>query len=297
MKPLNPEWPTLALLLACYVVWAFATTILAALWLPLGIAVAAVATAFFGSLQHEATHGHPTANPMLNAALVFPGLTLVIPFLRFRDTHLDHHHDSRLTDPYDDPESNFLDPAVWARLPRPMQVLCRFNNTLLGRLIVGPALGTAMFFLSDLRAARSGDRRVLRGWLWHIPALVPVIWWFTSLAVMPFWAYAIAVYGALSLLRIRTFLEHRADALSRNRTVVIEDRGPLSWLFLNNNLHKVHHMHPRVPWYRLPGLYAANPGRYLACNGHYHYASYAEIFRRHLLKPKDPVAHPLSKRG
>ena len=90
--------------------------------------MAAVATAFFGSLQHEATHRHPTRSQMLNASLVFPGLTLVIPFLRFRDTHLDHHHDSLLTDPYDDPESNFLDPSVWERLPRPMQVLCRFNN-------------------------------------------------------------------------------------------------------------------------------------------------------------------------
>ncbi len=297
MKSLTPEWPTLALLAACYLIWGLATTVLATVWLPLGIIVAAVATAFFGSLQHEATHRHPTRSQMLNASLVFPGLTLVIPFLRFRDTHLDHHHDSLLTDPYDDPESNFLDPSVWERLPRPMQVLCRFNNTLLGRLIVGPAMGTGMFFLSDWRAARGGDRRVLKGWLWHIPALMPVAWWFLAVATMPLWAYAVAVYAALSLLRIRTFLEHRADELARNRSVVIEDRGPLSWLFLNNNLHKVHHMHPRVPWYRLPKLYAANPQRYLSRNGGYRYASYAEIFRRHLLRGKDPVAHPLWRRG
>jgi len=226
MRTLAPEWPTLAALAACYLVWGLATTTLASFWLPLGIIVAAIATAFFGSLQHEAIHSHPTRNPALNAALVFPGLTIVVPFLRFRDTHLDHHHDSLLTDPYDDPESNYLDVGVWERLPRPMQTICRFNNTLSGRLIVGPALGTVMFFLSDWRAARGGDARVLRGWLWHVPALAPVIWWFWAVATMPLWAYALAVYGALSLLRIRTFLEHRADALARNRTVVIEDRGP-----------------------------------------------------------------------
>jgi len=56
-------------------------------------------------------------------------------------------------------------------------------------------------------------------------------------------------------------------------------------------------MHPRVPWYRLPKLYAANPQRYLSRNGGYRYASYAEIFRRHLLRGKDPVAHPLWRRG
>jgi fatty acid desaturase len=42
-----------------------------------------------------------------------------VPYLRFRDTHLAHHHDPNLTDPYDDPESNFQDPAVWARTPGP----------------------------------------------------------------------------------------------------------------------------------------------------------------------------------
>ncbi len=35
--------------------------------------------------------------------------------------HMAHHRDAILTDPYDDPESNYLDPAVWARLPRPLR--------------------------------------------------------------------------------------------------------------------------------------------------------------------------------
>ena len=34
--------------------------------------------------------------------------------------------------------------------------------------------------------------------------------------------------------------------------MIIEDRGPLSLLFLNNNYHVIHHIHPRVPWYKLP---------------------------------------------
>jgi fatty acid desaturase len=78
--------------------------------------------------------------------------------------------------------------------------------------------------------------------------------------------------------------------------VVIEDRGPLAFLFLNNNLHVVHHMHPRVAWYRLPALYRARADHYLARNDGYRYASYAEVFRRHFLRAKDPVPHPLWKR-
>ena len=84
-----------------------------------------------------------------------------------------------------------------------------------------------------------------------------------------------------------------AAARVSGRTAIIEDRGPLAWLFLNNNLHVVHHMHPRVPWYRLPRLYAANRARYAGRNGGYVYGSYAQVFRRYFLRPKDPVAHPL----
>ena len=75
--------------------------------------------------------------------------------------------------------------------------------------------------------------------------------------------------------------------------MIIEDRGPLAFLFLNNNLHVVHHMHPRTPWYRLPQLYFSNREKYLTRNEGYRYDSYAQIFRRHLLRAKDPVPHPL----
>ena len=75
--------------------------------------------------------------------------------------------------------------------------------------------------------------------------------------------------------------------------MIIEDRGPLALLFLNNNLHVVHHMHPEVPWYRLPALYAARRAHYLRRNGGYRYRSYTEGIRAHFLRAKDPVPHPL----
>jgi fatty acid desaturase len=74
---------------------------------------------------------------------------------------------------------------------------------------------------------------------------------------------------------------------------VIEDRGPLALLFLNNNLHAVHHMHPQVAWYRLPAVYSANRDHYLRRNDGYIYRNYAQIFRAYLFRAKDPVPHPL----
>ena len=287
------EWPTLLLLAGCYAAWALATTWLAALWLPAGIALTTLAIALHSSLSHEMIHGHPFPDRRVNEALVFPALTLVVPYRRFRDTHLEHHRDSLLTDPYDDPESNYWDPAVWQGLTRWQQAILRVNNTLAGRLLIGPAVGTWAFTLSDLRAIRAGRAGVLSGWLWHLLALVPVALWLGHVAQMPVWAYLLSAYMGLSILKIRTFLEHQAHERARGRTVIIEDRGILAFLFLNNNLHVVHHMHPRMPWYRLPGLYQENRARYLGRNGGYRYGSYGEIFRRYFLKAKDPVPHPL----
>ena len=286
------EWPTLALLALCYAAWGAAGLWLVPVSLPLAVLATAILLALHASLQHEVLHGHPFADARLNAALVFPALGLFIPYGRFRDTHLAHHRDAILTDPYDDPESNYLDPAQWARLPRWRGALLAANNTLAGRMLIGPALSLAALLRDDLAAIRGGDRRVAAAWLWHLPALAPVALWLW-LSPMPGWAYAAAAYLGLSLLKIRTFAEHQAHRQARCRSVVIEDRGPLALLFLNNNFHVVHHMHPRLPWYRLPGRYFADRGRYLRCNGGYVYRSYTALFLRHFLRAKDPVPHPL----
>jgi fatty acid desaturase len=290
------EWPTLGLLGLCYGVWGFGTTWAAAWFLPLGMVMVTLAAALHSSLCHEALHGHPTRVRWLNEALVFPALTLCIPYLRFRDTHLAHHRDAILTDPYDDPESNYLDPAVWEQLSPVTRAILNLNNRLIGRLLIGPMVGQVAFMAGDWRAIRGGDRRVLHGWLWHIPALALVIWWMAALGQMPVWAFLLASYAALSILKIRTFLEHQAHLRARGRTVIIEDRGWLAFLFLNNNLHVVHHMHPKLPWYRLPGVYFGNRARYLACNEGYMFRSYAEVFRRYLFRAKDQVPHPLWRR-
>jgi fatty acid desaturase len=289
------EWPTLAVLAGSYAVWSAGLFVLAPLSLWLAVPVVALTAALHSSLTHEAIHGHPTGSAMVNALLLAPPLTLLVPYLRFRDLHLAHHRDEFLTDPYDDPETNYLDPAVWDRLSPAAQRLLRFNNTLAGRILVGPVLGLWTFIRADLRAIRAGDRAVARAWALHLPAAALVLWWVT-LSPMPLWAYALALQFGFGVLKVRTFLEHRAHEKARGRTVVIEDRGPLAFLFLNNNLHVVHHMHPRVAWYRLPALWRARADHYLARNDGYRYASYAEVFRRHFLHAKDPVPHPLWKR-
>jgi fatty acid desaturase len=286
------EWPTVALVLACTGAWMAATALAgAAPWIALPVLV--LSLVLHSSLTHEAVHGHPTPSATANAALLFPALGLFVPYGRFRDLHLAHHEDATLTDPYDDPESNYLDPAVWARLPRAARALLLANNTLAGRMLLGPAIGLALFYRADLRAALAGDRAVRRAWGLHALGLVPVLLWLGLAGTVGAAAYLAAAYAALSILKIRTFLEHRAHEAARGRSVLIEDRGPLAFLFLNNNLHAVHHGHPGLAWYRLPAFYRARRERFLQMNHGYLYGSYAEIFASHFLKRKDPVPHPL----
>jgi len=289
------EWQTLALIVACYAGWAVALFWLSGVSVILAVLVAALSIVLHSSLQHEVLHGHPFRSAFANAALVFPAVGLFIPYLRFRDTHLEHHRDQNLTDPYDDPESNYLDPGAWDRLPRALQVVLRANNTLLGRMAVGPLISQVSFMVDDARAIGRGDGRVALGWGLHLLGVALVLW-AVALSPMPVWAYVIAAYLGMSILKIRTFLEHQAHERVRGRTVVIEDRGPLAFLFLNNNLHVVHHMHPKVPWYRLWALYSSDRDRYLKRNEAYRFTSYSEVFRRYFLRAKDPVPHPLWRR-
>ncbi|MBL4627013.1 MAG: fatty acid desaturase [Roseicyclus sp.] len=293
------EWPTLILIGMCYAVWGAVLMWVPALLGPalsgagivLAIVVMVPVIALQSSLQHEVLHGHPFGDRRLDEPLVIASLNLAIPYIRFRDTHLAHHTDATLTDPYDDPETNYLDPAVWAKLPRMSRMVLQANNTLLGRMVLGPLVSQLSFMGNDLALIRAGEWGVTWAWLVHIVTSGAILA-LVAASPMPVWAYLVACYLALSILKIRTFLEHQAHARYRGRTVIVEDRGPLAFLFLNNNLHVVHHMHPRLPWYHLPTIYANNREKYLRCNDGYRYASYAQIFRRHLLRAKDPVPHP-----
>lgn len=288
------DWPTLGVLLAVVVVWALALSLPAG-WSGLAFVLLVLALTLHSSLSHELLHGHPFGVERAETLLGLWQPGLFVPYLRFKRTHLAHHRDARLTDPYDDPESNYLDPEVWDQVPRALRALLGVNNTLAGRIVLGPLIGMVAFARSDISALRAGQWQIAGDWLAHVPGVLLTLW-LVSLSDLGVWAYLGACYAALSVLKIRTFLEHQAHERVSGRTVIIEDRGLLGFLFLNNNLHVVHHMHPKVPWYRLWPLYRAGRARYVARNGGYIYPSYASIFRRYFWRSKDPVAHPLWRR-
>ena len=218
---------------------------------------------------------------------------LVIPYRRYKTTHLKHHCDERLTDPYDDPESYYLAQMKWQGLSRPLKTLYSINNTLLGRLIIGPALVLAVFWTAEAHRARRSWRAFSHDWLPHLAGIASVFVWVVLVCEIPAWVYLFGVaYPGMSLILLRSFAEHQAHETAAHRTVVVETNPLLSLLFLNNNLHFAHHKYPQLAWYRLPEAYRAEADQIAVENGGYKFRGYREIARKHLLRAKETVPHP-----
>jgi fatty acid desaturase len=286
------EWPTVTLAAIIYGGWGALTLCHEALpwWLlaPLG----AWLVAWHSSLQHELLHGHPTRWPAVNAAIGFLPLALWLPFGRYCETHLKHHRDEHLTDPLEDPESNYVTPEQWREMSVLARAFRRVNATLLGRLAFGPARMIGRFLLEEARSAIR-DRRRRRMLAAHALGAALVGWWLVAICRIEAWFYLAAiVYPAASLMLIRSFAEHRATQRIGERTAIVENARVLGLLFLFNNLHAAHHERPGLPWYELPRWYRANRQRLVAANGGLVYDGYLDVARRFLLRPQDALIHP-----
>lgn len=293
----NTEWRTIVLIAACYSSWFIILFFLSSLQPIIAVAMLVPTLTLHSSLQHECIHGHPFRHRWLNDLVIGLPLGLMVPFIRFKDMHLEHHQNASICDPYDDPESWYVSQAFWHRLPGPLKRLFEINNTLVGRICLGPLLSVVRMVIDDAGSIARGNRRILKAWIFHAIVGGSVIALVLRYSPLPLWAYMIACYGGFSLLMVRTYLEHQAEESVRGRSVIIEDRGPFSFLFLNNNLHAVHHAYPAVAWHQLPALYRRHRNRFLAMNKGYRFDSYGEILRRFAFRRKEPVVYPLSGGG
>ena len=287
------EWPTLLVALLLYAGFVVTTWYWQAMPLWLLAIVGGYLAALHGSLQHEVIHGHPTPWRGINRMLVLPSLWIWLPFERYRDSHLKHHENEHLTDPLEDPESFYVTAEAWARLSWPSRVLLTFRNTLAGRLLVGPLVCIWRVAASELPRLIAGDRYAWQVWAIHAIAAGTVLAWAVWVCGMPLWVYfACFVYPGVSFTLLRSFAEHRAVANPRERSAIVE-AGPLfSLLFLNNNLHALHHARPDLPWYALSAAYRQRRHEVLEENGGYRFAGYGEVACRYLLRPKGSVVHP-----
>jgi len=214
------------------------------------------------TLFHEAAHGlaHPTpwVNRWMGRTL---GVFFGVPFSFFRHGHLGHHRrnrtDSEMFDLYYETDNRLVKRLIlWSILAGFFYVVF----VLLGlALLVAPrplirwAKGLGMATNAYVIGSMPGDLLPsIRGEMVLILAaqgalFVAFGWRLESFLVLygchaVFWSaqdYARHAFSPRDIL-------NGAHNLRRNRLV--------SWIFLNNNLHKAHHRNPRVSWLHLPGL-------------------------------------------
>jgi len=288
------NWRTLCL--ALIILGGFALWSLFFKTLPLWLAAptGSLLLSWYGSLQHETIHGHPTASRRINRAIGGLPLALWVPYAIYRETHIQHHRHSgrRLTELGHDPESFYLPPGHLAKVGCIRRIALRANCTLLGRVLIGPAIAMATFWSQEANKARVNPRR-RRMWLWHAIGVAAVLSLTSGVCHISLLDYLLlVVYPSVSLTNLRSFAEHRADDHSQLRTNVVEAHPFWALLFLNNNLHVAHHTHPHVPWYELPRIWRDMRGAGIGVGRIF--SGYGEVARDYLLRPFITAEHPFA---
>ena len=289
------EWPTVLLLAFTFAAWLALTAAYRhwPAWCVLPPLI--VLLTFHSSLQHELVHGHPTRWHAVNRALGMVPLAFWLPFVRYRQTHLVHHVNDRLTDPLDDPESRYYTAEEWAAMSAAGRFAARAQQTLAGWIVIGSFWRIGRFLASELAGCIAGVRGLRATWGEHLLWCVPVaawLWWND----FPLWLYALAVVvPSNGLLLVRSYCEHRANPAVGQRTAIVEDSWLFGPLFLFNNLHALHHQDPGLPWYRYLAAYRQQRTVLIAANGGLVYRSYAEVARRYLFRAHDALQHPLGR--
>ena len=288
------QWPTLLVCLLIYGLFFGLTWFWQALPLPLLALAGGLVVAWYGSLEHEVIHGHPTRWPWVNRALVLPPLLVWLPHEIYAQSHRAHHRDSVLTDPFDDPESYYMAQGRWDTLAPWQRHLFGLCNTLLGRLTLGVLVSIWGFWHQEARALIAGEGQRWRIWARHLGLCAGLLAYLVGVCALPIWVYLVCfVLPGTALTLLRAFLEHQYAEDPKHRTAIVEASWFWRLLFLNNCYHLIHHQNPALPWYRLPGEYAQHRQAYQALNGGYLVPGYASILRNYGLRAKEPVRHPV----
>lgn len=245
------------------------------------------------SLQHETIHGFRGVPAWFRTLIAMPPLGLWFPYPMYRRSHSLHHRNTYLTVPGQDTETYYVKQADWARAGRLERAILLFNQTLVGRLLIGPLIRLYKLGQREIGRIRNHDTINVKHWAVHA-VLVAILFWFVSgVCGMPWWQYILLVaYPGFSLGLLRAFIEHRAGARAGHRVAAVESNHLFGLLFLYNNLHVAHHLRPTLPWYELPRFYRENRAKLLKHNGNFVFTGYWPIARDYLFKPVFVPVHP-----
>ena len=246
-------WPTVVLALVVGVSYmatvAMTLTGLLSLWL--AVPLVALLTYLNYTVLHEAVHGSISGNHRslrwINEALGYlAAWILMIPLTAHRHEHVAHHRHTN--DKMDDPDfhvgqmCNSLSSPVRATL---RACISQFSYYSKNRWKKAPAKQNLCICL-ELAAALIPRLAVLAAGYWVEGLALFVLAW---------------LIGASVLLYLFAYIVHRPHEQAGryvNTSTILLPRSvhtPLTWLWMFQNYHSIHHLFPRVPFYKYARLY------------------------------------------
>lgn len=287
------EWQTWLLIAIIYSSWISLVVYFdqTPIWLSTPLLI--IVGAWYMSLQHELLHGHPTKKRWLNQLFGILPLAVWYPYIIYRDSHIQHHIDEDLTKPDIDTESNYLAPQKFARLNAIHQLFRLALRTSLGRFTLGPAWAIFHLIKTTLQQFAKGNFNYLFTWIVHLCLLaitLAVVQKYGHIA--PWYYVGVIAYFTLGLAMMRSFYEHRPAVNPQDRIVINEAGVFWRLLYLNNNLHSVHHAYPSLPWYAIASVYSQDKSNWQQVNNGFYLNGYAMFLLKHFIKPVDHPEHP-----
>jgi fatty acid desaturase len=250
-------WPTLVLAAGVWVtfpaVWWAVDTALLPRWIGAFTMMLVIYAAF--TPMHEAAHGNVGGRrdrAWLDTAVGWGcSLLFLAPFPTFKAVHLRHHgtvnRDGR------DPDLWVAGPTWWSTVGRCLTIVPHYY-----RLFLGPMAAES----PALRQARNVAVVALVGLFTLFGALVVTGQGLNLLTlwILPAWLASGLLAFAFDWLPHHP---HRSTDRFTNARIVLGGRL-LTWALLWQNYHLIHHLWPRVPFYRYDVVFDAERGALLA---------------------------------
>ena len=248
-------WPTVVLGLGLFTGYLATPLLVVAGYLPLlpAMALMAIMTYLAYTVLHESVHGtisgsHSSLRWINELMGYLAGWMLMIPLTAHRHEHLAHHRHTN--DPEQDPDyivSQFRS-APWRAITLAMRIL----------------KGQFTFYL-ERRWSRGPRRQDIILCLEVLAALAPRIafcalgYWVEGLALFVL-AWAVGVTVLMFLFAYIVHTPHEAEGRFVDTSTILVPAGvtgrvlTLAWVY--QNYHSIHHLYPRVPFYRYPALFS-----------------------------------------
>lgn len=245
-------WPTMALVLLVWgaVISSFYLFATGQLSLVSATLIYAVATYMSYTPLHEAVHGniHGDNDRLrwlndLCGYLVAP--LVLVPFSTHKVEHLTHHRYTNQPDKDPDYVLSGMGGGLIAFLAFGIRFLWLQNTFLFRDYWSTAPLGAKATYIAEVLFAI--------GWRLALIALIGREYTWVLLVI----GYLIGGFFVAYWFAYRPHLPYTESARYRNTSSLIMPRWmkPLEWFWLGQNLHSVHHLFPRVPFYRYHALH------------------------------------------